>query len=142
VTHNSELVHRLHRTLLESRDLGTIDGFFAEAFVSHNKPPGLPAGAAGVKQFFAIFREAFPDAEVAVDELVAEGDWVAVATTLTGTHRGELMGVAPTGRRVSVTGIDMVRIENERIVEHRGLTDTVGLIRQLSAGIDAESAAT
>jgi len=132
-------VHRLHRTLLESRDPGTIRSFFAEDFVSHNNPPGFPAGAEGVEQFFAMFRDAFPDAEVAVDQVVAEGDWVAVATTLTGTHRGELMGMAPTGNRVSVTGIDMVRIDDERIVEHRGLTDTVGLMRQLSTAAEGSN---
>jgi predicted ester cyclase len=69
---------------------------------------------------------------VTIDELVADGDRAAVATTTTGTHTGELLGVAPTGRRVAVTGIDMVRVEDGRIVEHRGLTDTVGLMRQLS----------
>jgi len=86
---------------------------------------------AGVKQFFAMFAAGFPDADVSVDEMVAEGDLVAVATTLTGTHTGEVMGIAPTHRRVSVTGIDLVRVEGGKIIEHRGLTDTVGLMRQL-----------
>ena len=126
------LVRRLHRTLLDSREVTTVDEFFAEDFVSHNQPPEIEAGAAGVRQFFTMFRDAFPDAEVSIDELVAEGDRVAVATTLTGTHEGELLGVAPTGRRVSVTGIDLVRVHDGRIVEHRGLTDTVGLLRQLA----------
>jgi predicted ester cyclase len=129
-----ELVRRLHDELLAERDIDVIDRFFAPGFVSHNNPPGFPPGAAGVKQFFEMFRDAFPDAAVEIDELVADGDRVAVATTLTGTHEGELMGMAPTGRRVSVTGIDIVRIEGGKIVEHRGLTDIVGLMRQLSGG--------
>jgi steroid delta-isomerase-like uncharacterized protein len=131
---HGDLIRRLHRALLDSRDLGTVDSFFAQDFLSHNNPPGFPAGAEGVKRFFATFRDAFPDAGVRIDQLVAEGDWVAVASTLSGTHRGELMGVAPTGVRVAVTGIDMVRIEDGLIVEHRGLTDTVGLMRQLGEG--------
>jgi predicted ester cyclase len=131
--HNAELVRALHEALLSERDVDVLDRFFAAGFVSHNNPPGFPPGVAGVKQFFAMFRDAFPDAAVAIDELVAEGDRVAVATTLTGTHEGELMGMAPTGRAVAVTGIDIVRIEDDRIVEHRGLTDIVGLMRQLSA---------
>ena len=130
---NSELVHRLHSSLLESRDPATADEFFAEGFVSHNNPPGFPPGREGVRQFFATFRDAFPDITVAIDELVAEGDRVAVATTFTGTHTGELNGIAPTGRQVSVTGIDIVRIADGKIVEHRGLTDIVGLMRQLTA---------
>lgn len=132
VSEAEELVRGLHRALLDSRDVATVDDFFAQGFISHNQPPGLAAGAEGVKQFFAMFRDAFPDAQVNIDELIADGDRVAVATTLTGTHEGELLGMAPTGRRVSVTGIDLVRVENGKIVEHRGLTDTVGLMRQLA----------
>jgi steroid delta-isomerase-like uncharacterized protein len=127
-----ELVQRLHAALLDSRDPDVADSFFAPGFVSHNNPPGFPPGVEGVKRFFSMFRDAFPDVEVQIDEMVAEGDRVAVATTFTGTHDGELMGVAPTGRRVSVTGIDIVRVADGQIVEHRGLTDIVGLMRQLS----------
>jgi steroid delta-isomerase-like uncharacterized protein len=129
---NAELVRALHAELLGSRDLEVVDRFFARDFVSHNTPPGFPPGVAGVKQFFAMFRDAFPDAAVTIDELVADGDRVAVATTLTGTHDGALMGVPATGRRVSVTGIDIVRVAEGEIVEHRGLTDIVGLMRQLT----------
>jgi steroid delta-isomerase-like uncharacterized protein len=127
-----ELVERLHATLLQARDPAVVDEFFSRDFVSHNNPPGFPPGVEGVKRFFTTFRDAFPDIEVEIDELVADGERVAVATTFTGTHQGELMGVAPTGRRVSVTGIDVVRVAGGKIVEHRGLTDIVGLMRQLS----------
>jgi steroid delta-isomerase-like uncharacterized protein len=129
---NAELVRRLHDELLRERDLDVVDRFFADGFVSHNNPPGFPPGVEGVKQFFATFRDGFPDASVQIDELVADEDRVAVATTLTGTHTGELMGIAATGRAVSVTGIDIVRIDGGKIVEHRGLTDIVGLMRQLT----------
>jgi steroid delta-isomerase-like uncharacterized protein len=128
-----ELVRRLHAALLEARDPAVVDDFFAADFVSHNNPPGFPPGVEGVKRFFETFRDAFPDVSVRIDEIVADGDRVAVATTFTGTHEGELMGVAPTGRRVSVTGIDIVRVADGRIAEHRGLTDIVGLMRQLTA---------
>jgi predicted ester cyclase len=127
-----DLVRRFHSELLAARDPAVVDGFFGDGFVSHNMPPGFPQGREGVKLFFATFRDAFPDVEVIVDELVEDGDRVAVATTFTGTHTGELMGMAPTGRRVSVTGIDIVRVAGGRIVEHRGLTDIAGLMRQLS----------
>jgi predicted ester cyclase len=129
----ADLVRRLHAELLSTRDPDVVDEFFAPGFVSHNNPPGFPPGAEGVKRFFTMFRDAFPDVSVEIDEIVAEGDRVAVATTFSGTHQGELMGLAPTGRRVSVTGIDIVRVSGGRIVEHRGLTDIVGLMRQLTA---------
>jgi predicted ester cyclase len=128
-----ELVRRLHAALLDTRDADVVEDFFAPGFVSHNNPPGFPPGVEGVKRFFTMFRDAFPDVSVEIDEMVVEDDRVAVATTFSGTHEGELMGVAPTGRHVSVTGIDIVRVSGGRIVEHRGLTDIVGLMRQLTA---------
>jgi steroid delta-isomerase-like uncharacterized protein len=129
---NADLIRRFHAELLAARDPAVVDGFFAEDFTSHNNPPGFAPGRDGVKQFFATFRDAFPDVTVAIDELVVDGDRVAVATTFTGTHEGELMGMPATGRKVAVTGIDIVRIEGGRIVEHRGLTDVAGLMRQLT----------
>jgi steroid delta-isomerase-like uncharacterized protein len=131
---NAELVRRMRQELLEGRAVTAVDRYFADGFVSHNTPPGLPGGVEGVKRFFEMFRDALSDLEVSIDEIVAEGDRVAVATTMRGTHRGELMGLAATGRRVAVTGVDIVRLEDGKIVEHRGLTDTVGLMRQLAGG--------
>ncbi len=128
-----KLVLRMHEELLRTRDPERVEDFFAPGFVSHNTPPGMAAGVEGVKQFMAMFRDALPDVDVTIDELVAEGDLVAIATTTTGTHTGEIFGIPPTGRRVAVTGIDLVRVDG-RIVEHRGLTDTVGLMRQLTGG--------
>ena len=96
-------------------------------------PPGLPEGVDGVKAFFEMLRSAFPDIQVRVDEIVVDGDRAAAATTMTGTHQGDLLGIAPTGRRVEFTGIDLVRIDADGLIaEHRGLTDTVGILRQLS----------
>ncbi len=129
----ADLVRRLHAELLASRDLDRLEEFFAADFTSHNMPPGLPHGIEGVRAFFKAFLDGLSDIEVTVDELVADGDRVAVATTPSGVHTGEFLGMAPTGRRVSVTGIDVVRVDG-KIVEHRGLTDTVGLLRQLADG--------
>jgi len=129
---NIALVERFHRSLLDSRDAGAIEGFLAEDFESHSMPPGLPAGIEGVRGFFEMLAGAFPDADLEIEQLVADADSVAVASRLTGTHTGPLLGLEPTGRRASVAMIDVVRIDGGRIVEHRGLTDTVGLMRQLT----------
>jgi steroid delta-isomerase-like uncharacterized protein len=129
----ADLVRRLHAEAMSTRDLATVDAFFDPDFVSHNRPSGLPQGVEGVKAFFALFRDSLPDAEVVVDLLFSEGDWVAVATTTRGTHTGApFLGIPPTGRHVEVGGVDMLRVRDGRIVEHRGLTDTAGLLRQLT----------
>jgi steroid delta-isomerase-like uncharacterized protein len=127
-----ELIERLHTELFSSGDLATIDRFFAPDVLSHDMPPGFPQGIEGVRMFFSAFREGMPDVRVRIDEIVVEDDRAAVATMIEGTHTGAMMGIEPTGRRISVRGIDMVRVADGRIVEHRGLTDTVGLLRQLS----------
>jgi steroid delta-isomerase-like uncharacterized protein len=127
-----ELIERLHAELFSSGDLATIDRFFAPDVISHDMPPGFPQGIEGVRMFFSAFRDGMPDVRVSIDEIVVEDDRAAVATMIEGTHTGALMGIEPTGRRISVRGIDMVRVADGRIVEHRGLTDTVGLLRQLS----------
>ena len=127
-----ELIERLHTELFSSGDLATLDRFFAPDVVSHDMPPGFPQGIEGVRLFFSAFREGMPDVGVRIDDIVVEDDRAAVATMIEGTHTGTLMGIEPTGRRISVRGIDMVRVADGRIVEHRGLTDTVGLLRQLS----------
>ncbi len=92
----------------------------------------MPEGIEGFRAFFAILLTAFPDAELEIEQLVADDEWVAVASRLTGTHRGELLGVEPSGRRASVAMIDLVRIADGKVAEHRGLTDTVGMMRQLA----------
>src|SRR3954467_15861515 len=78
---SAALVRRSHRELLAARDPAVVDGFFGDGFVSHNMPPGFPPGREGVKRFFSMFRDAFPDVTVEIDELVEEGERVAVATT-------------------------------------------------------------
>ena len=130
---NVELIERLHRRLGESDDLTGLAEFFHPDFVSHSIPPGLPPGVEGIRGWFEGFRRALPDLELRIDELVVDGERVAVATTMSGTHRGELLGLKPTGRRVAVAGIDIIRFADDTIIEHRGLTDTVGLLRQLGS---------
>src|SRR5829696_3787107 len=108
---NRQLVHRLRDRLLETRDLELVDEFFAAGFVSHNMPPGLPQGRDGVKRFLSAFQQV-SDLDVQIDELVCEGDRVAVATTTSGVHDKELFGMPPTGKRLTLTGIDLIRIED------------------------------
>lgn len=120
---NKELVRRLHSEVVEAGDLDRLGEFFADGFTSHNLPPGLPAGIEGVRAFFAAFGEALDDLTVTIDVELAEGDLVAVRTTTSGRQVGPLLGLGPTGELVAVDAMDIVRIEDGRIVEHWGLTN-------------------
>lgn len=83
------------------------------------------------KEQITLFRSAFPDLEVTVEDIVAEGDRVVLRNRLTGTHEGEFMGIPPTGRKVESTGLVMGRIREGKAVEEWPQPDTLGLMQQL-----------
>ncbi len=88
-------------------------------------------GAQAFKQVLGQLHSALPDVDGSVDEMFADGDRVAVRWTIWGTHRGDLMGIPPTGRKVKWTGITIYRIANGKVVDERGEEDALGLMRQL-----------
>jgi predicted ester cyclase len=128
---NRDLIRRMHEVLADTRDPARVDDFFAPQFVSHSMPPGLPPDREGVKQFLSGLLEGLPDLTIDLDLVIVEEDLVTVRSTMRGTHEGSLMGAPASGRRVAVDGIDIMRVEDGRIVEHWGLTDTVGLLHQV-----------
>lgn len=101
--------------------------------VDRSRPPGIAEGAEGVRQQFEAFRAAFPDFHAVIHDQIAEGDKVVTRKVFHGTHRGELMSIAPTGREVQIEVIDIVRIEDGQIVEHWNVVDRLGLLQQLGA---------
>jgi predicted ester cyclase len=80
-----------------------------------------------------MFRAGYSDAQITVDDQIAEGDKVASRWTGRGTHDGELMGIAPTGKHVAVAGLTISRVENGRVVEEWTNWDTLGMLQQLGA---------
>jgi steroid delta-isomerase-like uncharacterized protein len=130
IEENKALIRRLTQAQ-DAGDLAALDGLYAPDVVGHGGPPGIPEGLAGVKQFIAMLRAAFPDARTAVEDLVAEGDRVATRWTGTGTNSGSFMGLPPSGKRTTVTGIDIYRIADGKVVEHWSEWDALGLMQQL-----------
>jgi steroid delta-isomerase-like uncharacterized protein len=90
-------------------------------------------GRDAFKNVLALFHHAFPDLSVTVEDEVAEGDKVALRWTLHGTHRAEIMGVPPSGKTASWTGITIYRLVEGQVIEERGEGDTLCLLRQLGA---------
>ena len=130
--HNKDLVETFIQDLFTKGDLDAVDRYLDPAFVNHDPPfPGAPDGPAGMRLAAAVFREALPDWHSDVDQLVAEGDIVVERFTASGTHRGELMGARPTGKTITLAGVNIFRVEGDRIVERWGRLDELGLLRQL-----------
>ena len=125
---NKALVRRFVEEFWNRGGLAAADELMASDVTIHAPVDG---GLSGLKAFNAMFRSAFPDWCATAQELVAEGDLVAERWTGRGTHRGELLGIAPTGRPVEVPGVVFYRITNGRIAEFRGQFDRLSLLQQL-----------
>jgi steroid delta-isomerase-like uncharacterized protein len=106
---------------------------FAENAVDHDPAPDQGPGRAGFRAFFRTLTTAFPDAHIEPQTMVADDDQIAFAYTLTGTHEGDFNGIAATGKRIEVRGLQIGRFENGRIVERWGSTDEAGIMKQLGA---------
>jgi steroid delta-isomerase-like uncharacterized protein len=112
----------------------TVEEVYAPDYVGHD--PAMPEdvhGVEGAREFCGMYINAFPDAEITVEDQVAEGDKVVTRWTARGTHRGELLGVPPSGNRVEVTGVTISRIEGGKIVEEWDNYDALGMMQQIGA---------
>lgn len=119
--------------LLTNRDIEHLDEVFDTNVVDHDPAPGQKPGVEGIKQFWTEFLTAFPDLALSPETLVADDDNVTVVLKVTGTHTGPLMGIQPTGKAVTVRGIQVGRFENGKLVERWGSTDQLGIMQQIGA---------
>ena len=116
-------------------DVAQVERYFASELVRHG-PQSLEGdvlGRDGFKQLVGMYRTAFPDLQVPFDDQVAEGDLVVTRWTARGTHQGELVGVAPTGRPISVAGVIIDRFSGGQIAEEWASYDSLGLLQQVGA---------
>jgi predicted ester cyclase len=134
---NKALVRRLFDEDLNEGDLvarsRAADEIVAFDFVDHTNPPGLQHGLESHKQIVTILHNAFSDLRWDCESPIAEGDKVALRVMMHGTHRGEFFGIPPTGKRVTVSGIHILRIANGKIAEHWGNNDDLSMMQQLGA---------
>lgn len=134
---NKTVIKRYFEEVWNNHNLDVIDELFAPDYVVHNLPPWRKPGASGLKEFVADNHRMFPDVKNTVEDLVAEGDKVAVRFSATATHKGDLNGpvglVPATNKSVTWRGIIINRFESGKIVEVWGVTDNMDLMQQLGA---------
>jgi len=132
---NKAIVQRMIDEVMNQQNLGVIDELFATDYLMHD--PAWPIevkGPDGFKQWASAMLEPFfSDGDVAVNDIIAEGDKVAVHWVWSGTHTGEFMGIPPTGRRITITGISIHRFANDKFVESWASYDALGMMQQLTA---------
>jgi steroid delta-isomerase-like uncharacterized protein len=130
VAEHKALAQRVFDDLMSQGDLSLIDEIFAPDVVAHD-PGREMRGAAAIKQGFASLRVAFPDLRFTVEDMVAEGNKVAVRYTGQGTQHGEFWNTPPTGKSMRYTGILIWRFEEGKIAEHWAEPDLLSLLQQL-----------
>jgi predicted ester cyclase len=112
-------------------DGGDFSGIFTDDFVDHDPADGQPDGGEGLGWYWSGFRRAFPDYGLERLETVVTDDHVVSVATLTGTHRGEYLGQAPTGRTIAVRMVQVMKFRDGLISERWGSTDQLGIVQQL-----------
>jgi steroid delta-isomerase-like uncharacterized protein len=125
------LIRRLFEEVWNQGNLTVIDELFAPSYVRYDPAAPEAKGLAGFKQLVVMLRTAFPDLHFTVEEVIAEGDKVMSRALLRGTHRGEYLGIAPTGKPVAVMGMVVVRIAQGKFQEGWLMMDNLGLLQQL-----------
>jgi steroid delta-isomerase-like uncharacterized protein len=128
--HNKTVIRRVFNELVNQGNFEAASELLSADYVNHDLPAPAP-GADGFKQVTMMFRTAFPDIVVTLDQEIAEGDRVATQGTFTGTHQGDFMGIPATGKRVSIKYIDIWRMEDGKGRENWVQMDIMGLMQQL-----------
>ena len=128
---NKAVVQRMFDEIINAHNVARAEDFYDPNFVHHTLPPPFSPDLDGLKQYASEYFQAIPDLHVTIDSMIAEGDWVATSFTSHGTHQGELMGIPPTGKEFTFSGVFTSRIVDGRFVEDWSHADHLGLLQQL-----------
>lgn len=132
------LYRRFVEDVINGGQYDLIPEIFSEDYLDHTAPPGAPTGGFdAIRAVPVMFRGAFPDVHFTIDGMTSEGDWVATRVTGRASHLGRpFMGIEPTGKRVVWSSLGFFRVVDNKIVEHYGQPDLMGLREQLASPIE------
>jgi steroid delta-isomerase-like uncharacterized protein len=128
---SKELMRQFYEEVVNAGKLDLIDDMLTDDFVEHEEFPGITPNREGVKQFFGMFKMAFPDATFTPEQMIAEGDLIAARVRIRGTHQAEFLGVPASGRSIDVDAIDIVQFRDGVATAHWGVTDAMAMLQQL-----------
>lgn len=131
---NKTIIRRLVEEIWNRRNPNIADELIAQSYINHDPAsPEFGRGPEAYKRHFQMYATAFPDLRFLIDSMVSEGDLVATRWTATGTHKGRLNELTPTGNSVAVTGMTIARVSGGKVHETWAQWDALGLMRQLGA---------
>ena len=125
-----DFTRRVLEQIINEHRMDLIPEIVADTFVFRTIP-GLPLGPTAFQMSVSMYHNAFPDIQVTIDDLIAEGDKIVVRQTFRGTHQGPMGSIAPTGKHVTFSGMFIFRVENDQFVEEWALLDGLALQNQL-----------
>jgi steroid delta-isomerase-like uncharacterized protein len=129
---NKTLVRRLFDEVWNKGHQQVADELFAQNYNHHDSSsPDLGRGPESEKKRVTLYRNAFPDIRFTVEDLIAEGESVTARWSCHGTHKGELNGIAPTGKQINISGISVARFTNGKMIEGYVNWDALGMMQQL-----------
>lgn len=130
---NKELVKRYNHEVIQEGNMDVLHQLAVPDFINHSAPEGMDAGIEGMAYFFSkILHAAFSKLIVTVHDMVAEDNRVVTRKTISGVHTGDLMGIEPTGKPINVTVIDIITVDNGRLISHWGENNFVAVIQSLA----------
>jgi steroid delta-isomerase-like uncharacterized protein len=130
---NRELVRRFIEGVWGKADMDLADQIIASDLIDHTPVSGVPGNREGYKQLVHALHTAFPDLSLSLDRVIVDGDVAVDYWTCRGTHQGEFMNVAPSGKPVTFSGIDILKIEDGQIVETWHIEELLQLVQQITS---------
>ncbi len=130
---NKAIVKRIVQEIWNGRNLDLADELIAPDYIDNVSGAGSAVGPKGFKEAVSGVRDAFPDFAITINDMISENDKVVLVWTFIGTHKGELMGIAPTDKLIEFDGIYLYRFKDGKLVERSGKRDMFKLMSQLGA---------
>lgn len=130
---NKTIARRFYDEVLNKGNMSVADEILALDYLDHGAPPEFPRGPEGFKQLYTMVSSVFPDVRVTVEDMIAEGDEVATRLTVRGTQMGPFRGFPATGRSAIWTGMDIIRLAGDKMVERWSERDFLGMLQQVGA---------
>ena len=130
---NRAVIRRYCEEVVNKGNVALVDELWDANVINHGLAPGILPGAAYIKVLVQRFHAAFPDLHFTIEDMIAEGEKVVIRLTVRGTHKGEFLGIAATGKQVTTTTIAIYKFASGRIVEVWGIRDDRGVLQQMGA---------
>jgi predicted ester cyclase len=130
---NKLLIRQYIENVVNTGDISLVEEYISPEYVEVYDGKRYRMGIAGAKEHIIGVRTTYPDLRLAIEQQIAEADWVATCITACGTHKGVWMGIEPTGKMVTYTGVNVDKVVDGRIIEHGGAANMLGPLLEIGA---------